>query len=123
MDGELLATDRRGTREDNCVLALFRLQELEHRPVVEQGVVVVHALGIGAVVPDDIRRNTLAKVRLEAVDAHVQKAFQVAAIPRGGIGIGEIDEGHAWLPVVPLPDVTIRALEQVSLVATFGEER
>ena len=47
--------------------------------------------------------DALAEVGLERVDALAQEGAQVVGEPRGGRGVGEVDERHARLPHVRLP--------------------
>ena len=105
----LLAAGRRRAREEHGLAGPAHVFEhLEHRAVVELGVPVVHRLGVAAVVPDDVDGDPLAEVGLDRVDALVEQAPQVRLEPRRGIGVREVDERHAGLPQVPLPDACRR---------------
>jgi len=72
---EALAADRGGPGEHHRLAGPALLgEQLEHGLVVEQAVEVVHPLGVGTVEVDDVGRDPLAEVRLEARHAHVEEA-------------------------------------------------
>ena len=123
MDREALPADGRRTGEHHrLALALEALQRFEDELVVEEGVIIVHLLGIGAVEVDDVRRDAFAEIGLETVDAHRDQAFEMADVPCARLRVGEIDKTHAGLPVVPLPDAAVGALEEVALGHALVEQ-
>ncbi len=90
---ELLAADgRRPGVEHRLAFAAVLAQRLEDRLVVQLGVVVVHPLGVAAVVVHDVDRDPLAEVGLEAVDAHLHEGAQLARVPGPRVRVGEVDE-------------------------------
>ena len=116
MDGEALPADRRRTGEDDrLAVAPEPLQRFEDEPVVEERVIVVHLLGIRAVEIDDLCRDAFAEIGLETVDAHGDQAFKMPRVPCAGLRVGEIDDAHARLPFVPLPDGAIGTPQQIAL--------
>jgi hypothetical protein len=122
--GQPLATGGRRTGEHHGFTGpASPFQEPEHGFVVELGVVVVHLPGIGTVVPDDFGRDPLAEVGFEAVHTLVEEPFEPAQIPGGGVRVGEVDQSHAGLPLVPLPDSAVRGVHQVALRGTLLEQR
>ena len=84
---------------------------------------VVHLLRIGTVKPLDVRRDTLAEVGLEAVDADLHQAFQLVGVPPARVRVGEVVDRQPRLPFVPLPQGAVRALEQVALLFQLTEDR
>ncbi len=122
--GESLRAHRGRAREERGLpLAQLLVQHLEDATVVEERVVVVHLHGVRAVRVDDVGRDTLAEVGLEAVDAHVDQGAQLVAEPAVGVRIREVNQAHAGLPLVPLPHVAVGAFEEVAPGAAFLEER
>jgi len=85
----------------------------------------MHPAGVdGLVVPQDIlRRDLLPEIRLEAVHALVEQAVEAVGVPRHRLGVGKVDQAHARLPQVPLPDVTVGAPEQVAPLGGVPERR
>ena len=69
----------------------------------------MHFLRIHSVVVDTVYRNTLAKVCLKAIHAHVHKSRQLLLVPFAGIRIGKVHDCHPRLPHIPLPYGTIRS--------------
>ena len=67
----------------------------------------MHALRIRAGMVLDVGGNSLAEIGLEAVDAHSDQALQMTGVPVAGLRIGEIDDRHAALPQVGLPDAAV----------------
>jgi len=98
-------------------------EELEDGPVVQVGVVVVHPLGIRAVEKDDVGGDAFAEVGLEAVDALVEERLELARVPAAGSRVREVDDAHAGLPAIPLPDVAVRTFEQEAPGAPLLEQR
>ena len=125
MHREHLAADRGGTREqDGLVGALDLGDDVIDGLVVQLRVVVVHQLGFGAVIVDHVvNRDAFAEVGLEAVHALVHQVPELVLVPAGGLRVGEVHNAHAGLPLVPLPDLTVPALDQVALGGGFGEQR
>ncbi|CAM2144290.1 hypothetical protein PT2222_150305 [Paraburkholderia tropica] len=104
MHGQWLAAHGAGSREHHgLTFAAHFAQHVEHHLVIKVAVVVVHLLQIGTVVIDHVGRNTLAEIRLEAIDAHLQQASK--------------------MPRVPLPYLTIRFAELIALLHAFGKQR
>lgn len=91
--------------------------------VEEEGVVVVHTGWVGAVMVLDVFvGDALAEVGFEGVDAEVHEAAEMGDEPVAGGWVGEVDDGHASLPEVPLPDGAVGALDEVALLLAFLEE-
>ena len=68
--------------------------------------------------PDDVGRDALAEVGLEAVDALVEQARAACRRYQCARGrVGEVDQRHAGLPLVPLPDVAVGPLHAGSRCA------
>ena len=124
MDRELLAAGSgRASEEDGLALTAYLAQEVEDGAVVQVGVVVVHPLRVRAVVPSDVpNRDALTEVGLEAVHAHLQQPGELGAVPGDGVGVGEVDQRHASLPQVGLPDVPVGLAYQVPLGRALGEQ-
>ena len=122
--GELLAAYRgRPGKEHRFPLATLAFQQLKHRPVIQEGVAVVHGVGIGAIEPANAPHgNALAEVRFEAVHAHVQQCFQLGSVPGRRLGVGKVHQGHPRLPQVRLPDVPVFLFHQEALVLAFLEQ-
>ena len=121
---ELLRTHRRGAGKQHRLFFSHRLfQHVPHQLVVDVGVMVVHLLWIGPVEPLHVRRNTLAKVGLEAVDADIHQAFQLVGIPPARVRVGEVVNRQPRLPFVPLPQGAVRTLEQIAPLSQLPEDR
>ena len=82
----------------------------------------MHFLRIGTVVIDGIGRDSLAKIRLEAVDTHIKQDFQLILEPFPCCGIRKIYDRHAWLPHIPLPYLSIRTSDKVAFCHAFLEK-
>lgn len=122
--GELLAAGGRRAREDDGLrLAAVLAQHVEDGPVVEVGVVVVHPLGVAAVRVRHVERDPLPEVGLEAVDALREQRLQLRRVPVTGGRTREVDQCHARLPQVPLPDAAVRPLQQVPEGLALREQR
>lgn len=61
------------------------------------------------------------KIGLEGVNTNVQQVLQVLGVPFDSVGISEIDNTHASLPNIALPDISIRTLDQVAFLGSFVE--
>ena len=73
---ELLSACRRTPREQyRFLLSLYFFQKIEHCLVVQISIVIVHRLRITAIIVNNIHRNTLAEIRLEAVHTAVQNRY------------------------------------------------
>ena len=83
----------------------------------------MHLLWIGSVKPLHVRRDALAEVGLKAVDADVHQAFQLVGIPPARFRVSEVINCQPRLPLVPLPQGAVRALEQVALLFQFAKYR
>ena len=62
----------------------------------------MHAVGVCAVVPfDEVggEGDAFGEVGFEGVDSNGHEAGEVGAVPFCGGGVGEVDDGHAGLPV------------------------
>lgn len=66
--------------------------------------------------------DSFGEVSLETVDTHVHESFQVAGVPSACGGIGEVHDGHASLPEVPLPNGVVGTLGRL-LVCIEGIAR
>ena len=119
----LSAHRRRAGEEDGLVGPLHLDQEVIDGLVVQEGVIVVHLDRVGTVVIDDaLGGDAFAEVGLEAVHALVQQVPELTLVPGRRLGVGEVDDGHACLPLVPLPDLAVGALDEVPLLGPFLEE-
>ena len=122
MNGELLTTYGSRTGEEYCLaLSALSLQKLINTFIVKVGVVVVHLLRVGTIKVYHIRRDSLAKVGLEAVHAHIHEHFQLVLEPFVSLRIGEIHDSHTRLPHIPLPYLTGRTLNKIALFHTLGK--
>ena len=86
-------------------------------------VVVVHPLRVDAVEPDHVGRDALAEVGLECVDPLVEQPLQLGREPLRRSRIGEVDQRHSGLPLVPLPDAAVGPGDQVALRPALLEQR
>ena len=129
VDRELLAAHRGAAgKQAGVPFPVHFSQQVVDRLVVEVGVVVVHLVGVGTVEIADavlgglravigvLDRNSLAEVGLEAVDAHLAELPQVALVPFDCVRVGEVDQRHAGLPHIPLPDAAVAGLDKVALL-------
>ena len=92
VDWELLGTCRGGAgKEDRLFGSADAFDFLENGPVVQEGVVIVHGLRVGAVVVDNIDGDALAEVRFDAVDPGLQQMCNLAGEPGAGGRIGKVD--------------------------------
>ena len=73
--------------------------------------------------PDDVRRDPLAEIGLEAVDALVEQCRELRPIPFAGFRVGEVHDAHARLPLVALPRVATWAPNQVAGSRRLVEQR
>jgi hypothetical protein len=85
----------------------------------------MHALVVDALVEPfhAFRWYALAEVSLDTVDADIAELLDAGLIPLHGSGVREVDEGHARLPEVPLPDIAVRAAHEVAIVGGELEDR
>ena len=83
----------------------------------------MHFLRVGTVKPLYVGRDTFAEVGFKAVNAHRHQPFQLVGVPLTGFRVGEIINRQARLPFIPLPQRTIRALQQVALLFQLFEDR
>ncbi|MOA02546.1 hypothetical protein D3C78_1220020 [compost metagenome] len=124
MHREFLRTDGCGTRkQDRLFFAHGLFQHVPHQLVIDIGVMVVHFLRIGTVMPQHIGRDAFTKVRLEAIDADIHQAFQLVGVPFAGVWICKIVNCQPRLPLIPLPHRAVRALQQITLLFQFLEHR
>jgi hypothetical protein len=79
--------------------------------------VIVHALRIRAGMILYVDGNSLAEISFEAIDAHPKQALQVTSVPIAGFRICEVDDRHAALPQVGLPDSAITTFKIVPVRA------
>ena len=119
----LRAHGRRAGKQHRLLLTHGLFQHVPHQRVVDVGVMVMHLLWIGSVKPLHVRRDALAKVGLKAVDADVHQAFQLVGIPPARFRVSEVINCQPRLPLVPLPQGAVRALEQVALLFQFAKYR
>ncbi len=73
--------------------------------------------------PDHVGGDALAEVRLEAVHTLVEQRLELPGVPVAGGRAGEVDQPHAGLPQVPLPDVAVRPAHQVPEGGGLVEQR
>lgn len=107
------------------VLTLSLLHCLVDKFVVDEGVVVVHAAWIHAlVVPLDVLRwYALTKVRFDGADTHVEELLHALAEPVASFGVCKVHDAHASLPEIPLPYISVRLLEQIAFLSRIFEHR
>ena len=123
VDGEHLRADScRAGKNAGLLRTLLFYKQLIDGFVVEIGIVVVHLARVGAVVVDDISRQTLAEVGFDAVNTHVQNFTQTAGVPFGSSRIGEVDICCAAHPHVCLPDIAVFILDEVSALHALGKQ-
>jgi len=116
VNGELLPSSRCRTRKDHCLaLTSFALQQIKDCLVVKKRVVVVHPERVRPIGIDDIGRDPFAEIGLEGIDTHVQQRLELGAVPVSRLWIGEIDQAHARLPAIPLPDGPIGTLYEIPM--------
>ncbi len=84
---------------------------------------VVHFLRVRTIKPLHIGRDAFAKVGLEAVDAHRHQTFEFVGVPLTGFRVGEVIYRQPRLPLIPLPQRTVRALQQIALLSQLLEHR
>ncbi len=124
MDGKFLTADRCGAGKEDCLsLSELSLEQLVDALVIQIRVVVVHFFRVGAVVIDDIGRDPLTEVRLEAVHAHVEQDLKLVLEPFPCGRVREIHDRHAGLPHIPLPHLTVGASDKVTFFHAFPEKR
>ena len=68
---------------------------------------------------DTVRRDTLTKIRLERIHAHIYQCFQLLLEPLSRFRIGKVHDRHTRLPHIPLPYAAVRPLQEISLFHTF----
>lgn len=66
-------------------------------------------------------RNSLSKVCLDAVYTLVKQAMEASHVPLYRLWVGKVDKTHAGLPQVPLPNIAVLSLQQVSLFGCIFE--
>jgi hypothetical protein len=85
---------------------------------------VVGLDGVATVMKFDTEmRNPLSEVGLECVYADIHQTLQELAVPLAGFGIGKVHNCHTGLPKIPLPNIAVGALDKVSIVDSFLEDR
>ena len=83
----------------------------------------MHLLGVRSVeVVSIINGDSLPKVGLKGVHTHLQQITQVALVPFHCRWVGEVNEGVASFPHIPLPRIAIAAFNQVTFVTPFLEQ-
>ena len=83
----------------------------------------MHCLRIASIVVNNVNRDSLAEVGLEAVYAAVQNGFQFVCIPLYCIRIRKINQSHSGLPVISLPyALAVCSLKKVAVCCAFFEE-
>jgi len=121
--GKFLTSNSCRTCKNQCLmLAAFFLEQGEHSLIVQIGVVVVHQHRIGVIKILNLGGNPLTKIRLEGIDTHIQQESQLTLIPSHRFRIGEVDQSHAGLPAVPLPDAPVGILDQIAFLHAFIEQ-
>ena len=83
----------------------------------------MHTERIAAVVVNNIGRDSLTEVGLEAIDALVKQAAQLGLIPLPCARVREVHDTHAGLPQIPLPNVAVRLFEEVAELLRFLKQR
>ena len=121
---KLLRADRGRTGEQHGLFFTDGLfQHVPYQFVVDVRIMVVHFLRIGTVKPLNVSRNAFAKVSFEAINADIHQTFQLVGIPLAGFRIGKVINRQARLPFIPLPQGAVRALEQITFIFQFIEQR
>ena len=124
VDGELLAAGGSTARKEHRIAyAALLLDRLKDQLVVEIGVIIVHGLGIAAIVVFDIRGDALAEIGLDGIHTLAQQITDLVRVPGAGLRIGHIEDRQTRLPVVHLLDAaSVRALQEVSVGQPVAEE-
>ena len=121
---ELLAAGRGAAgKEAGLPFSSFPDKQVKNAFVVKMRVIIMHLHRVRAVIPDHVRGNSLAEIRLEAVHSHVKQGLQFRLIPGAGIRVREIHQGHSGLPQIPLPDFPAVFLQEVARLHPLAEER
>ena len=98
-----LTADGSAAREDDGVIFRVFDKEVKHCLVIKLRVEIVHLLRVTTVVVDNVGRDSLSEVGLEAIDAHFKQRAKFALEPVASRRVGEVDNRVAGLPKVPLP--------------------
>ena len=117
---ELLTACRCTSCEQNRIsLALFLLKSPENQLIVQMRVIIVHHNRIASVMINHVNRDSLAEIRLDGINACIQKPLHLAGIPLAGFRIRKVHQSHSRLPVVDLLDAAaiLPHKEEASLYA------
>ncbi|OQA21980.1 MAG: hypothetical protein BWY63_01040 [Chloroflexi bacterium ADurb.Bin360] len=123
MNGEALsACSSRAGKNDRLPCPAHFLEQLEDRAIIEKGVEVVHFLWVGTIGINGIYRNALAEISLEAIHPLRQQGAKPVGIPGARTQVSEVNDSHARLPGVNLPDISVGTPKQVTLRCCLSEE-
>ena len=118
---EFLSAYGSGTGKKNGLsLSTLALQKIKYAFIIQVGVKIVHPYRIRAIkVGYVFCRDPFTEICFKAVNSHIQKDFQLVLESFAGCRIGEVHNSHAGLPGIPLPDLAVGTLDQVSVFHTF----
>ena len=77
-------------------------ESIEDRLIVQVGIVIVHFIGIGAVVVNHVRRYPFTEICLDRVNAHFSERPYTSGKPLPRIRRRKVDHRHSRLPEVGL---------------------
>ena len=124
MHREFLTARRCGARKKNrFLLALFLCNHIMHRLIVHVCIIIVHLHRIRSVIIHTVCRNPLTKIRLKAIDAHIQKRLQLLSIPFARRRIGKVHDGKSRLPHIPLPYITVGTFQKITSLYALLKQR
>ena len=105
------------------ILPIPLLQRLVDDLVIDEGIEIVHALRIDFRIKplDPFSRNPLSEVRLDAIHPQVIQALKTPLEPLNCFRVCEINQAHASLPEIPLPDVSILTLQEVPFLRRISK--
>src|SRR5690625_7662067 len=86
----------------------------------------MHHVRVAPVMPNNVDGDPFAKVSFYSVDALFQERANLVLIPRFCGWVGEVNERHARLPHVPLPNRAVGSLHEIivrSEERRVGKER
>ena len=97
------------------------LQDIRHRLVVEESVVIVYESSVRSVVVNNVLgRDFLAEIGVERINAHIDHFVELVPVPFDGIRVGAVDQAHAGLPLISLEGAAVGfLLRQVAVLVAF----
>ena len=113
------------SKQNSIVLAEPLLYCFVNQLVVEEGVVIVHATWVHALVMPlyVLGGNALTKVGLDRIDAHVEQLIHASTEPFARFRVSEVHHAHARLPQIPLPYIAVGFFKEVALFGSIFEDR